>query len=417
MKQNNSAFTLVELIVVITILAVLATVAFISFQWYTAESKNTTNLTNLKIIDNSRWYFHIKNNFYPEVTDWFNITSSWTTYATQWYMWKKTLGLLWVSQDTQDINTWEYFFYTLGLNKQKYGLVWFQTSQTSYLNDVYANDYQSKYIWNWAPVIIWDDNQNITQDIDVLNVPETFKVKFDDEKYWDDSNKLLKYYYHPNAISVVNFNDDKFEDILWNLTTVNKKPNITKWKVWNGMLINWDWGGLQVHINPDKFTDKLTMSAWVKQKSYNLEDTYDIASGCWDNWIIMRFWNNWWAYMVSDYQWTLCWYHHRYSPRWYHSSDYTIQLDIWTHVVQVWNWQDLKFYVNGNQVWNTITSQYVENYDDIYNTSDFYLIWIEAMDDYVWWLTRYFDGIIDEVSMYNTDLSAAEVAEVYDITK
>jgi hypothetical protein len=31
------------------------------------------------------------------------------------------------------------------------------------------------------------------------------------------------------------------------------------------------------------------MSAWVKQKSYNLEDTYDVATACGDNGIIMRF--------------------------------------------------------------------------------------------------------------------------------
>lgn len=46
MKQNNRAFTLVELIVVITILSVLATVAFISFKWYSTESRdNTTDTT------------------------------------------------------------------------------------------------------------------------------------------------------------------------------------------------------------------------------------------------------------------------------------------------------------------------------------------------------------------------------------
>lgn len=416
MKQNNSAFTLVELIVVITILAVLATVAFISFQWYTSESKNTTNLTNLKIIDNSLWYYHIKNNFYPEVTDWFNITSSWTVYASQGYMWKKSLWLLWVSQDTKDINTWNYFIYTLWLNKQKYWLVWFQTSQTTYLSEVYANDFQSKYIWNWAPVVLTDTNENITQDIDVLNVPETYKVKFDDEKYWDNSNKLLKYYYHPNAISVVNFNDDKFEDILWNLTTVNKKPNITEWKVWNGMLINWDGGWLQVDLSQKIMTDKLTLSAWIKQKSYNLEETIESEDECWDNWIIMRFRPDW-AYMVTDFKWTLCWYNYRYSPRWYHSSDTTISLDTWTHIMQVWDWENLKFYINWEQVWDTISTTYNPAYVNPYKWGT-YVIWIEAMD----WnirnnLTRYFDGVIDEVSVYNTDLSASEVAELYDITK
>ena len=413
MKQNNSAFTLVELIVVITILAVLATVAFISFQWYTSESKNTTNLTNLKIIDNSLWYYHIKNNFYPEVTDWFNITSSWTVYASQGYMWKKSLWLLWVSQDTKDINTWNYFIYTLWLNKQKYWLVWFQTSQTTYLSEVYANDFQSKYIWNWAPVVLTDTNENITQDIDVLNVPETYKVKFDDEKYWDDSNKLLKYYYHPNAISVVNFNDDKFEDILWNLTTVNKKPNITEWKVWNGMLINWDGGWLQVDISKYDLWVKLTFSAWVKQNSYITTEWE--STNCFSNSIIMRH-NAKWAYMVVDHEWQVCWYRYKYTPTGYQESWYINPLNQWTHIALVWNWTSYKSYINWTQVWDSIimTLQEWENPNDFWWK---YLIWIEAIDSEIWSKKRYFDGVIDEVSMYNTDLSASEVAELYNITK
>ncbi len=52
-KQNNKAFTLVELIVVITILAVLATVAFISFQGYTSSSRDSVRLTDLKNISKS----------------------------------------------------------------------------------------------------------------------------------------------------------------------------------------------------------------------------------------------------------------------------------------------------------------------------------------------------------------------------
>lgn len=411
-------FTLVELIVVITILAVLATVAFVSFSWYSLDAKNTTNKANLRTIWWGLQFYHTKNNEYPEVTDGFNITSSWSVYAVQWTMWKKTLGLIWVSQDTVDANTKQPYFYSLSASKQKYGLVSFQNTQNSFLMWVHANDLTKEYKWNGAPIIVNQNNENITSDIDVLTIADTYEVYFDNNSYWEESNKLLKYYYHPNAISIVNFNDDNFDDIVWNLTTTNKKPSITQGKVWNGMLINWDGGGLQVDLNKNLLWQQLTMSAWVKQKSYTTDFTTSSPRQCWENSIIMRF--EWaWAYMVSGYQWDLCGYHYWYEPRGYHPSTGTIPLDTWTHVVSVWDGNNLKFYMNWLQVWSSINSSYEETYKQSRNVIGSYLIWIEKMDTTKTTnsLRRYFDWVIDEVGVFNTALSDAEILELYNITK
>lgn len=413
MKHLKQAFTLVELIVVISILAILATVAFISFSWYTSDAKNTNNKANIRTIEWALQIYHTKNNSYPDATDAFNITSSGSIYAKQWTMWRKTLWLLWVRQDTVDANTKQPYFYSLSANNQKYWLVSFQNTINSFMIWAYANDLLKQYEWNWAPIILAENNQNISSDIDVLTIPDTYEVYFDNNSYWEESNKLLKYYYHPNAISVVNFNDDKFEDILWNETTVNKKPNITEWKVWNGMLINWDGWWLEIDISRYRIWENLTFSAWIKQNSYITTEWE--SSNCFSNSVVMRH-NAKWAYMVVSHEWEVCWYRYKFTPTWYQKTWYINPINQWTHIVFVWNWVDFKSYINGSQTWDSIpiTLQEWEDPNDFWWK---YLIWIEALDSYVGSRKRYFDWVIDEVSMYNTALSDAEVLELYNITK
>ena len=50
MKKQNTAFTLVELIVVITILAILGTIAFLSLQGYSQDAKNSKVSSDIRTL-------------------------------------------------------------------------------------------------------------------------------------------------------------------------------------------------------------------------------------------------------------------------------------------------------------------------------------------------------------------------------
>lgn len=411
MNWNNKAFTLVELIVVITILAVLGTIAFVSFNWYLSDAKQTTNKTNIRLIEKNLQIFYTKHALYPNPENSVNITSSGTVVAQQWQIWNRVLSQIWIWPNTVDLYTEKPFIYSISKKTNKYGLMAYQSAYTSnVIRGVYANSLIPSYHWNWSPIVVDANKVSVESDVDILNVNEEFSVYFDNEDYWENSEKLLKYYYHPNAISIVNFNDSFFKDILWNKTYVNWQPSITKWKVGNWMLVNGDWWWLKVLT--DKFTlwEKLTISAWINQ---NEIITTEWSYNCSSNSIIVRHISRW-AYMVSDHRWNICGYRYKFSPAWYHDSSYTNSINNWTHIAQVWNWVDLKFYINWVQQGASIPTvlSVGEDPNDVWG---WYFIWVESFKENS--LKRYFNWIIDEVSLYNTDLSAAEIKEIYEISQ
>lgn len=407
MEQKIKGFTLVELIVVITILAVLATIWFISLTWYSNEAKSTTNIANLKSIDNALGIYRIKNEVFPDPDNSVNITSSWTIVAKQWIAGSRFLGIISVSQDTVDTITNQPYIYTKSVKTNKYWFVGYSNDITLLNNQVSANSNTIIYKWNWAPVVLNEDNQNINSDLDILNIPEEYTIAFDNQNYGSNSDKLLKYYYHPNAISIVNFNDGGLWDLLWNKVNFKGKLNITEWRVWNGILISWSGWWLEVDISNHTIWEELTLSAWINQSNYT---TMDWVSRCWSNGMIIR--HSWkWAYMVSDHEWYICWYRYKFSPAWYHNSWYQTPLNQWTHIVQVWDGIDLKFYINWELQYTVATQADVDDLSELNDIGWKYYIWREALDQ----VRRYFDWVIDEVSMYNTALTAQEVSELYSL--
>lgn len=115
--------------------------------------------------------------------------------------------------------------------------------------------------------------------------------------------------------------------------------------------------------------------------------------------------------MVSDHEWYICWYRYKFSPAWYHNSWYQTPLNQWTHIVQVWDGIDLKFYINWELQYTVATQADVDDLSELNDIGWKYYIWREALDQ----VRRYFDWVIDEVSMYNTALTAQEVSELYSL--
>ncbi|NDK09277.1 BspA family leucine-rich repeat surface protein [Candidatus Gracilibacteria bacterium] len=75
-KLTKQAFTLVELIVVITILAILGTIGFISLQGYSLSARESTRISDLATIQRALEFFQTTEGYYPEPTDFIEVTYS-----------------------------------------------------------------------------------------------------------------------------------------------------------------------------------------------------------------------------------------------------------------------------------------------------------------------------------------------------
>jgi len=68
MKNNQKAFTLVELIVVIVILSILGTISFISMESYGRSSRNSVRISDVKKMESGLELFSINAGKYPDPT-------------------------------------------------------------------------------------------------------------------------------------------------------------------------------------------------------------------------------------------------------------------------------------------------------------------------------------------------------------
>ena len=89
-KINKQAFTLIELIIVITILAILWTIAYISMVWYIEEARDYTRMSDMHVMETSLEIFQLNAWKYPETTNGFTVTYSWSEVWSQWTFWKST---------------------------------------------------------------------------------------------------------------------------------------------------------------------------------------------------------------------------------------------------------------------------------------------------------------------------------------
>ncbi len=123
MKNNNKAFTLVELIVVITILAILWTIAFISFQNYTQSARDWVRISDTNNIKQNLGIFITEKWFYPTPDNGTQITYNWGTAWTQWTVWDNvTINLRNLSKKPTDPLSNNEYTYSVANNNVEYQL-------------------------------------------------------------------------------------------------------------------------------------------------------------------------------------------------------------------------------------------------------------------------------------------------------
>ncbi len=129
-RQNQKAFTLVELIVVITILAILWTIAFISLQWYSRDARDSVRVSDLSNIEKQLELYLVKWTKLPIPDDELELQSSWVTIWYQWTIWLESLNKIWVHGWWKDPLDDTYYTYRINANKTAYQVMWYLENET-----------------------------------------------------------------------------------------------------------------------------------------------------------------------------------------------------------------------------------------------------------------------------------------------
>ena len=159
-KSFRHWFTLVELIVVITILAILGTIGFISMQGYSQSAREATRISDLATIEKALTFFHTTENYFPEPTDFINITYSGSLAWKQGVFGEDTrLVVGRISESPRDPLTNSLYAYSVTNNRQEFEL--WAISETplaavpSLTNTTYAdNNYFTNVVWNYNKQIV-----------------------------------------------------------------------------------------------------------------------------------------------------------------------------------------------------------------------------------------------------------------------
>ena len=172
-----------------------------------------------------------------------------------------------------------------------------------------------------------------------------------------------------------------------------------------GPLIQAQLLGFRSVVNPQN----LSISVWVKRHTTN-SNNYMVSLNRWNGYKFQLQSNNFPFFTFHD------------SNNGYHDVDAnpgTVPLDVWTQVVLTYTNGSMKFYVNGVLVKTAAVSGTPitvsppvnmsignELPKSVYNLTD-------SNNPNYYWGESFFIGSLDDVRIYNTALSAAEVLSIY----
>lgn len=462
-------FTLVELIIVITILAILATIAFISFQDYTKDARDWNRLATIKNIEKWLTLFQLKSWNYPEPDRKINIEASWSILSYQWKIWENVSKIINMNTlPTDPVDEIEYM-YSTNITKTKYQLLTYMEwdEYISFLPQTYANDVTKRYpktFWDNIWIILNEDNTIYTSSmLETHSWITNYKIYFqDNEVIISSGNTIFSNIYNRREDLIKNkdiaildnslvgywdmesvcenwecwaLNDGKLKDFSKyknHGTCYNWTSSWACWDIWP-QIVDWNWktwkamsfDGVndQVTIDYNNIYITWSLSIFVKFKAntyWNCKKNYTTLANYSVNIISSMKWDN-------DYQWPFwiefrCnWFLDFYITKtglslalFWRTTDYEVS-NFWYYFSK-YNKQTWKggLYLNGVFKNSSDTTTWP-------NTSLFW--WINR---FILWSGRtisgadywgYFDGLIDEVRIYNRALSDTEIKELYHATK
>ncbi len=477
--RGLTGFTLVELIVVITILVILGTIAFLNLWGFSGSARDSARISNLANLQKGLNVYQVRTWTYPMPESSVAITASWTPIGYQWFAKDIVWGIAkiskWWTVDPSDTSIYTTYAVNQTLTKMqamvfledsgnvtayeeipptpltKGGIIAFfnplikgVTSEASWgipgIDTTYASlttDYSKRFpkttgdtlgiLLSTATGTLNQPVQESGTGVDIISATGSYTMYFDRDtkvtgtgivlKSGIVSTKGLVGYWDMETLSGAllkdmsgNANDGGVSTGL-NIWTINHKGWASSFNWLNdhieipntqNLIYNGDWDmtiGLWVYVNATE------TSWWVISKPWNWNGEYNYRiyfNNEW-NWMRVRFTNSKVIWGMENLDGSL------------------IKSNEWTYiVVQIKNNGEKKIFINGSL--DIAGSWSIGKIAPVTFAGDANLplsIWTVFPYWLVWWgiTTHAFDGLIDEVRIYNRALSDSEIQTLYNSTK
>ena len=150
---RNKWFTGLEIVISLMIVLILSAVWYMTYNWYTNSLDNAKVITNLSKIENKLEAYNLKNWFYPEPENSFEIRYLWDLLWKQWTLWKKTKKEINIT-DKKLLSDREIYDYSVTWDWQNYQVASiiedFDWSTSFFYAETFAkSDVRANVVWNY----------------------------------------------------------------------------------------------------------------------------------------------------------------------------------------------------------------------------------------------------------------------------
>ncbi len=447
--MKKGAFTLVELIVVITILAILATIGFVSFSGYLAWTRDTNRVAQLKSMSDALELYSTKKSL-PIPDDKVDIKALSLTMWYQWYIWKNVLETIEYTESWLDPKDKNYFSYYLTKNKKYFQLLAFLEEESEDIiayNAINAVDYSDRKVKvTWRKLwILTDISKTPIQEIptligswylDVAVTTDSYIAHKSDNEFLTGSWwEIFSLFYHWSKQALNDKSFAQYDNSLvwywdmetldwwllrdfsqyWNNGILHWGVSIwwIKWKIGEATLFDWDDDYISIPNSTSLNPEKITIIT-VSKSSWNGINSGDYPRVIWkwsETWTPAEQYAFWWVYTNINNE----------------NKNFQFRLD--TEERSWWraDVDDQSFWWVDNQ-WNTFAFSYNQKRGDLFIDWDHFnyeqatfdgRLKASTKDLYIWntsWASgtnRAYYWLIDEIRIYNRDLGADEIRNIY----
>lgn len=158
---NKKGISVIELIIVITVIAILSVISLLSYKSYLVSVRDSSRLVELQNIETWLWSYVIRSWFYPDPTNWVNITYSWSELWKQWTFWDDVSNLVWYSKWVYDPLTKNQYTYSLKNSRREYSIAWVLEERPWLVayNKLHSQvSAAEKWKTKWIAIVKWNYN-------------------------------------------------------------------------------------------------------------------------------------------------------------------------------------------------------------------------------------------------------------------
>lgn len=416
--MNKKAFSLVELIIVIAIVAILWTIATFTLSKWLGHNRDAKRAADLNLIMWALETYKFQNQSYPFPDDYTLITYGWDTVWYQWYLGSTVIKKLEIKNEPKDPLDDSYYTYSVDEWKDKFQ-IWTlleKTKESTYSNNVKAaeevNDYSERFIkvqWDKVWVLFSIENTPAQEiftgwnPLELQSLADNYRLYFTDSEYltWNGETIFSHMNIYRDTLDSLN------TDLAYHLsfdkgygyTAYDGSMNAFNWSLNNGAeWIEWLLGkgvyfdgvdnsvtisdpGNSSALDPD---DIISLSIRINPMALPSAEASIIDKG------------TYWVSLLPDSTVKI------YAAASSYNISSSININRWTHVAFTYEKavNELKLYID----WEFIDELWVNsgmpwNNDDV----------IIGGSEFKW--------IMDEIAVFNDNLTAEEIKSLYNVHK